>query len=81
MYEVIRYFEDLLDNSYPYEVGDTYPRVGLSPTQERIQELASDKNKQHTVLIKAVDAPETQQEENEEDEKPKSRRKRRSSEE
>lgn len=55
MYTVIRYFEDLTDNNFPYNVGDTYPREGLAPTEERIKELASDYNKQHTPLIKAVE--------------------------
>ena len=54
MYTVIRYFTDLQDNDYAYEVGDTYPREGLSPTEERIAELSGSDNKQGTPLIAAV---------------------------
>lgn len=80
MYKVVRYFTDLQDNNYEYRVGDTYPREGLEPTEERIQELASDKNKQNAILIQAVsETSEVVEEETEE--KPKSKRKRKSSEE
>lgn len=53
MYKVIVYFEDLQDKSYAYSVGDTYPRKGLKPTAERIEELATDKNIRGIPLIKA----------------------------
>lgn len=53
MYKVIVYFEDLQDKNYPYKVGDTYPRKGLKPTHERIEELASGKNIRGIPLIKA----------------------------
>lgn len=54
MYLVTKMFTDLQDNNYKYEVGSEYPREGLIPTKERIDELASDKNRQGVVLIKAV---------------------------
>lgn len=54
MYKVVKRFADLKDNSKIYEVGDTYPRKNLKPSEERIAELASDKNKQGTPLIKEV---------------------------
>lgn len=54
MYRVIRYFEDLQDGNRAYKVGEIYPREGLSPSRERIEELASDLNKQHRPLIEAV---------------------------
>ena len=54
MYTVIKHFTDLQDNNYKYVEGDTYPREGYTPTKERIAELASDKNKQKTALIKAI---------------------------
>lgn len=54
MYEVIRYFEDLQDNSYPYNVGDTFPRDGFGVSNERLRELSGYENKQHTPLIKKV---------------------------
>ncbi|MBO5384556.1 MAG: hypothetical protein J6A30_09675 [Ruminococcus sp.] len=69
MYKVIRYFTDLQDKEYAYQVGDTYPREGLSPTDERIAELSSSQNRQGTPLIEAaeetadeIEAPEDKQE-------------------
>ena len=64
-YKVIRYFTDLQDNDYPYNVGDTFPRDGLNVTAERAAELASRNNAQKTPLIVAV---------NTEPEKPKAKR-------
>lgn len=52
MYKVIRYFTDLQDDDYIYREGDTYPRKGLKPTADRINELASEKNKRGLPLIK-----------------------------
>lgn len=58
MYKVIRYFTDLQDDDYIYREGDTYPRKGLKPTADRINELASDRNKRGLPLIKkAVEKP------------------------
>lgn len=58
MYRVVRYFEDLQDNSYAYNAGDKFPRDGMSVSQDRIDELASANNKQGTVLIRLEeDAP------------------------
>lgn len=54
MYEVIRYFTDLQDNNYEYNVGDVFPHVGLAVTDERYAELASYNNKQNHPLIKKV---------------------------
>ena len=54
MYRVIKHFVDLQDNNYKYDVGDTYPRNGLNVLQSRINELASDKNKQKTPLIEEM---------------------------
>lgn len=54
MYRVIKHFIDLQDNNYKYDVGDTYPRKGLSVLQSRINELASDKNLQKTPLIEEI---------------------------
>lgn len=54
MYKVIRYFTDLQDNEYAYQVGDTYPRKGLSPTDERIAELSGSQNRQGKPLIEAI---------------------------
>lgn len=54
MYKVIKYFTDLLDNGYPYSVGDIYPRQGMTATEERIAELAGSNNKQGQPLIELV---------------------------
>lgn len=55
MYKVIKYFTDLLDNGYPYSVGDTYPRQGMTATKERIAELVGSNNKQGQPLIELVE--------------------------
>jgi hypothetical protein len=53
-YRVIKHFVDLQDNNYKYDVGDTYPRKGLSVLPSRIKELASDKNRQGVPLIEEI---------------------------
>ena len=55
MYKVIKFFCDLQDNNFFYNVGDTFPRAGLEVTEERLVELASNKNKQSVPLIEKVD--------------------------
>ena len=55
MYKVISYFTDLQDFNYPYKVGDVFPRLGLKVSDERLEELASNKNKQGKPLIKKVE--------------------------
>ena len=63
MYEVIKAFHDLKDAKktksgtvyFEYNVGDTYPRNGLNPSEERIAELAGNNNKQGTPLIKLAE--------------------------
>ncbi len=59
-YEVLEYFEDLLDNRRKYFPGDAYPRRGLKPTAERLEELSTDRNRRGVPLIK-----EEQKEDNE----------------
>jgi len=54
MYKAIEYFTDLQDNEYEYKAGDTYPREGYEPSAERIEELASDKNKRGRAVIEIV---------------------------
>ena len=54
MYRVIKHFVDLQDNNYKYDVGDTYPRKGLNVLQSRINELASNKNRQGVPLIDEI---------------------------
>ena len=55
MYKVIQYFTDLQDNNFPYKEGDTFPRKGLSVSEERCQELASDKNRRGIPLIEKAE--------------------------
>ena len=52
MYKVIKYFTDLQDNGHPYNVGDAFPRAGVSVTDARLAELAGSNNRQRTPLIK-----------------------------
>lgn len=54
MYRVKRFFTDLQDKDHPYYAGDSFPRVGKDVTPERIEELASSRNKQGMPLIEFV---------------------------
>lgn len=55
MYKVIYRFADLLDSSkHIYEVGDAYPRKGVSPSSERLAELMGSNNKIGRSLIEEV---------------------------
>lgn len=40
MYTVIKGFADSEDKYYPYNAGDTYPRKGFTPTEDRIAMLS-----------------------------------------
>ena len=57
MYRVIEYFEDLQDNGQPYNVGDVFPKGNKKVTEERLSELATDKNRRRIPLIKKVEEP------------------------
>ena len=54
MYKVIKHFTDLQDNNFAYQVGDEYPRKGLSVLPSRIKELAGKKNRQGCPLIEEI---------------------------
>ena len=54
MYKVIKHFVDLQDNDFAYNVGDEYPRKGMSVLPSRIRELATDKNRQGVPLIDEI---------------------------
>lgn len=54
MYSVIKSFTDLQDDGFLYRVGDKFPRSGMVVTDERIAELASNKNRQKVPLIEEV---------------------------
>ena len=51
MYKVIKYFTDNQDKGYAYNVGDSFPRKGLTVSDKRLAELSSNKNKQGVPLI------------------------------
>ena len=55
MYKVIKRFYDLKDNNHAYSVGDTFPHNGVEVDAERIEELASDKNRLGVPLIEEVE--------------------------
>ena len=55
MYKVLKYFVDLQDNKHPYNVGDSFPREGLTVSGERINELSGSNNKQKQPLIAEVE--------------------------
>ena len=42
------------DNNFDYNVGDEYPRKGMSVLPSRIRELATDKNRQGVPLIEEI---------------------------
>ena len=42
------------DNDFAYQVGDEYPRKGMSVLPSRIRELATDKNRQGVSLIEEI---------------------------
>ncbi len=54
MYRVIHYFTDLHDKNHPYNVGDFFPREGITVSEERLAELAGEDNKQGKPLIEQV---------------------------
>ena len=54
MYKVIKHFTDMQDNNFAYNVGDEYPRKGMSVLPSRIKELATDKNRQGCPLIEEI---------------------------
>ncbi len=60
MFKVIKYFTDLQDNNYSYNVGDKYPRKGLTVLPSRIKELASADNRQGVPLIEEIEEPKTE---------------------
>lgn len=55
IYKTIVYFEDLNDNSFPYNVGDKFPREGFEVSNERLSELSGSNNKRGIPLIEKVE--------------------------
>ena len=54
MFRVIKHFTDMQDGNFAYNVGDEFPRKGISVLPSRIKELASDKNRQGCPLIEEI---------------------------
>ena len=54
MFRVIKHFTDMQDNDFSYQVGDEYPRKGMSVLPSRINELAGKKNRQGCPLIEEI---------------------------
>ena len=54
MFRVIKYFTDMQDNNFAYNIGDEYPRKGMNVLPSRIKELASNKNRQGCPLIEEI---------------------------
>ena len=47
-------FIDLQDEEYKYKAGDTYPREGYTPSEDRINELVTASNRQGRELIMEI---------------------------
>ena len=54
MYRVTKAFTDMQDGNFAYNVGDEFPRKGMSVLPSRIKELATDKNRQGCPLIEEI---------------------------
>lgn len=54
MYRVTEYFTDLQDGNHAYNVGDTFPREGVTVTADRIKELSTGANRRGIALIEEV---------------------------
>jgi len=61
-YEVIVAFTDLQDGERVYRTGDTFPRVGVEVSNDRLAELLSSANKRKEPLIREVGAEVTEEE-------------------
>lgn len=54
MFRVIKHFTDMQDGNFAYNVGDEFPRKGMSVLPSRIKELAGKKNRQGCPLIEEI---------------------------
>lgn len=70
MYRVLVGFCDLIDANHVYVEGDTYPREGMEPTKERIEELLTDKNRRRQPLIEKVEEVKAEKPKTEDKEEP-----------
>ena len=55
IYKVLKTFADLQDNKHLYRPGDSFPRPGVSVSDERIKELSSNNNLMREILIEKVE--------------------------
>lgn len=85
MYRVIAYFTDIQDGGHAYNVGDIFPREGVTVSDQRLKELSGAENKRGKALIEAVKSKKAeaepvaeQAEPAEEQEQPKKKRTKRS---
>ena len=62
-YVVIEHFCDMGDNGRSYNVGDSYPRKGLSVADNRLKALAGTENALCRPLIKLVESERVKTEE------------------
>lgn len=62
MYKVIHGFADMKDDGYVYRVGDEFPRLGFSVSDNRIAELLSSTNRLGIPLITQTHANEVKSE-------------------
>ena len=53
-YKVLSFFSDGQDNFHEYNAGDTYPRKGYTPTEERIAVLSGTDNASGRPMIEAT---------------------------
>lgn len=51
MFRVVVAFADMQDGGYIYEVGDEFPRKGMSVSKERLEELSSYRNRRSVPII------------------------------
>lgn len=54
-YKTIVYFTDLRDKGHPYNVGDPFPREGVTVSDERIAELSGSNNRRRQPLIEKIE--------------------------
>lgn len=54
-YKVINFFTDKQDNRHSYNVGDIFPRQGMTVTEERTRELSTSDNRLGKPLIEKIE--------------------------
>lgn len=54
MFKVIKHFTDMQDGNFSYNIGDEFPRKGMSVLPSRIKELAGRNNRQGCPLIEEI---------------------------